>query len=138
DVRLRDAFGDGPDARLELGDHPGVDARQQVAGARGGEVRQERVTVGPGGVDPVDVGEDDQLVGPQGDGQGCCSGVGVDIEDLPVDVQVGSDRRHDRDATGVEDVQDCCRVDRLDIADQTDVHGLAVDGHVLAPTTEEA
>ena len=56
-------------------------------------------------------------------------GVGVDVEDLALDVEVGRDRGHDGDPAGVEDVHHGRRVHALDVADEAEVDVGAVVGH---------
>ncbi len=55
-------------------------------------------------VQALDVGEHHQLLGAQGDGERGRRGVGVDVVHLAVDV--GRDGGHDRDAAGVDQVDD--------------------------------
>ena len=61
------------------------------------------------------------MCAPQRDGERGRRGVGVDVEDLALDVEVGGDGGDDGDAAGVEDVHDGGRVDALDVADQAEV-----------------
>ena len=120
-----------------LGIMPASTRAEQLLGARDGQRREQRVAVGPVGVDPLDVGEHDQLVRLERHGQRRGSGVGVDVEDLAVDVEVGGDGRHDGDPPGVEDVLHGSGVDRLDVADQAEVDLLAVDVGAATAGPEE-
>ena len=63
--------------------------------------------------------------------------VGVDVEHLAVDVEVGCDGRDDRHAAGVEDVDDRRRVDALDVADEAEVDLLAVDDGAATARAEQ-
>ena len=92
------------------------------------EVGEQRVGVRPVGVEALDVGEDDQLVRLERDGQRRGGGVGVDVVDLAVDVEVRGDawtrRGCGRRRSGP------CTASGLtldDVADQAEVDLVAVD-----------
>ncbi len=137
DVRLRHATLHGAHARLQLGDHPGIHRVQQLARGRHGQLGEQRVAVGPARVDALDVGEHDELAGAEGGGQRGGGGVGVDVEHLALDVEVGGDGRDDRDAAGLEQVEHGGRVDLHHVADQADVVLLAVDRDAAAAGAEQ-
>ena len=125
-------------ARLELGDHPGVDAGEQAPGPAHVETGEQRVPVGPVGIDALDVGEDDELVGSERDREGRRRRVGVDVEHLARVVEVGDDRRDDGDAAGGEEVVDRRGVDLGDIAHETEVDLDPVLDEASARAAEEA
>ena len=76
-------------------------------------------------------------MGLERDGQRCGCCVGVDVEDLAVDVEVGRHRRHDGNPAGVQDVLHGSGVDRLHVTDQAEVDGLAVDVGAASAGAEE-
>jgi hypothetical protein len=120
-----------------LGTIPESTREQQALLASDRVTWRAGVTVGPGGIHALDVGEHDELAGLQRDRERGRGGVGVDVEDLAGLVEVGCDRRHHRDPAGREDVEDGGGVDLDDVADQAEVDLLAVDdGAARAP--EEA
>ena len=77
----------------------------------------------------------DQLLGAERLGQRGGGGVGVDV--VHDAVGVGSDRRDHRDAACANQIQHRAGVDALDVADQTDVGGHAVDGDAAAHGGEQ-
>ena len=83
DVRLRDAAAHGPQAGLHLGDHAAGQGRQQRLELGGREIVADDLGAGrPVGVQALDVGEDDELLGAQRDRERGGGGVGVDVVDL--------------------------------------------------------
>src|SRR5204863_8657113 len=90
DVGLGYAAADRAQACLHLGDHAGLQAGQELGQVVGGDLGQQAGPVGPVGVEALDVGEDDQLLGVEGDGQGGGGGVGGDV--VHHAVGVGGDR----------------------------------------------
>ena len=85
---------------------------------------------GPVGVEALDVGEHDQLVGPQGDRERRRGGVGVDVVDVAV--LAARDRRHDGHEAVVEELRHEVGPHVDHVADQSDVDRLAVDEDVAA------
>ena len=90
----------------------------------------------PVAVEPLDVGEDQQLLGPEGDRQRGGGGVGVDVVDQAVDV--GGDTGDHRDPAGRDQVLHGLGADVRDLADQAEVDLLAVDDGVGGLGGEEA
>ena len=83
----------------------------------------------PVGVQALDVGEDDELLGAERDRERRGRGVGVDVVDLAVGA--AGDAGHDRDAAVGEQPLHDAGVDRDDVADQAEVDLLAVDLEVV-------
>src|SRR5690606_19237264 len=127
DVGLRDAAAHGAQARLHLGDHPGLEVGEHEAELGGVDAPDDRGAVRPRAVQAIDVGEDDELAGPEGDREGRGRRVGVDVEHLAAVGDVGVDGRDHRYRPGGEEVLDGRGVDLDDVADEADVHRLAVD-----------
>ena len=69
DVRLRHAAIEGADAGLHLRAHPGFEVGKHVTQVLHTDAADQRVLVGPIGVQAVDVGQDDQLPGAECRGQ---------------------------------------------------------------------
>ena len=92
--------------------------------------------VRPVGVEALDVGEHDQLLGAETDGDRGRRGVGVDVVGQPV--AAARDGGDDRDPAGVEQREHRRRVDRDDVADLADVDLLAVDDRAAALGGEQA
>ncbi|MNW55494.1 hypothetical protein D3C74_331540 [compost metagenome] len=136
--RARDAAGHRTQAGLHLGDHAGLERGQQRRELGPRDLADERGLVRPRGVQALDVGQDDELLGAERDRERRGRRVGVDVEHLGGVVEVRCDGRDDRDASGVEQVLDRGRVDLHDVADQADVDGLAVDHRVPALSLEQA
>ena len=120
-----------------LGIIPASTVAQQPPRRAHRQLGEQRAAVGPVGVDALDVGEHDELAGAEGGGQRRGGGVGVDVEHLAVDVEVGRDRRDDRDAAGLEEVEHGGGVDLDDVADEADVLLLAVDDDAAAAGAEQ-
>ena len=74
----------------------------------------------------------------EGDRERRGGGVGVDVEDLRLVVEVGGDGGDDRDPAGVEDVQHRGGVDRHDVADEAEVDDLAVHDDRAPAGAEQA
>ena len=110
--------------------HAAGQRRQQLLERLGADLADHVVAVGPVAVEPLDVGEHEQLLGAQRDGEGGGGGVGVDVVDQAVDV--GRDRGDHRDAAGVDEVAHRLGPDLGDLADQAEVDLLAVDDRVGA------
>src|SRR5918998_968801 len=117
---------DRAQAGLHLRRHPGGQTRQQPLQLIGGHLGQQAGSVRPVGVEPLNVGEHDELLGAQRDGQCRCSGVSVDVVHHAVGVR-GQSGYH-RNAPGVDDVEHCGGVHCDHIADQPHVDLLAVHG----------
>ncbi|MDF2710547.1 MAG: hypothetical protein K0R62_6199 [Nonomuraea muscovyensis] len=113
-----------------LGDHTAGQGGHEGFELRGGQLVDHVGVVGPVGVQALDVGEDDELLGAQGDGQRGGRGVGIYIVDFSVDA--AGDAGDDGDAAVVEQGLDGAGLDLDDLADLADVDGLAVDERVLA------
>src|SRR4029450_1123248 len=137
DMRLLRPARQGPDGRLDLGQHAAVDdiALDQTL----------RLALGQGGdvpavlaLDPVHVGEVNQLLGKERRRHVTRHEIGVDVVGLPFPPH--ADRSDDRDEASLLEDADRLRVDGLDLAHQADVGhgavGLAV--HALAGTEEAA
>ena len=128
---------DRPDAGLELGHHPRVHALEKQPGLREGDLREQRVTVGPVGIDALDVGEHDEFAGLQCHRERRRRRVGVDVEDLARLVEVGRDGRDHRDPPGRDDVEHRGGVDPHDVADEAEVDLLAVDDSAALARLEQ-
>ena len=76
--------------------------------------------VGPVGVEALDVGEHDELLGAERDGERGGGGVGVDVV-APAPSASARDAGDDRDAAGVEQAVHDAGVDLDDVADQAEV-----------------
>jgi hypothetical protein len=145
--RVRDAavddrgLGHSPVNRLEagrhLGDHARLERRQEGAELVGADVRDERAAVGPVAVEAGDVGEDDELLGPEGHGERGGGRVGVDVERDGRVRLVGCDGGDDRDAAGVELREHGRGIHRHDVAHQAEVDLDAVDDGPAATAREE-
>ena len=94
------------------------------------------VAVRPVAVEALDVGEHEQLLGAQRDGQRGGGGVGVDVVDLAV--LVGGDAGDHRDPAGLDQVEHGLGPDLGDLADQAEVDLLAVDDGVGGLGGEQA
>ncbi|GAB4006207.1 hypothetical protein GCM10029992_56230 [Glycomyces albus] len=90
----------------------------------GGDLPQQRAPVGPVGVEPFDVGEDDEFLRAEGLGEGRGGGVGVEVVEHAFVVE--RDGGDHRDAPGVDDVVDRGGVDAGHVADPAHVDPLAV------------
>src|SRR5690606_16033167 len=128
----------GPQARLHLRHHPGLEVGQHEAELAGGDAADDGGAVGPRAVQALDVGEDDELAGAERDGDGGRGGVGVDVEHLGAVGDVGRDGREDWDAAGGEEVLHGRGVHLDDVPDEPDVDRLAVDDGGAAPGPEQA
>src|SRR5690606_22626148 len=82
DVCLRDAAAYRAQARLHLGDHAGGQRGQHDLEVARADLRDEAGGVGPGRVQPLDVGEHDELGGSERDGERRGGGVRIDVEHL--------------------------------------------------------
>src|SRR5919204_2063043 len=131
DVRVGHAAVDRVQARLQLGPHAAGDrAERGLDLVRGGLADHGRRVIGV--AQPADdVGEEHDLVGPEGAGHGAGGLVGVDV--VGVAFAVGADRRHDRDVV-LGDVVEHIDVDAIDLAHEADVLAL---GAGLAAGAEE-
>ena len=131
----------GRQARGHLRDHPGGQGGQQRTQLGGGERADEGVAVRPVGVEAFDVGEQHELRGAEGGGQGRGGGVRIDVEDLPgglaVVVDLGGDRRDHGDPPGLDHVEDRGRVDSGDLSHEAEVHLLAVDDGARAAGAQQ-
>ena len=129
----------GAQAGLHLGDHARGQRRAASPPARRGEPvddgRLGAVGGRPVGVEPVDVGEDDQLRGVERDRERAGGRVGVDVVDLAV--VAARDAGDHRDAAVVEEAAHGAGVDLDDLADLADVDRHAVDDGGLALGGEE-
>ena len=96
-----------------LGQRLGADLADHVVGVR------------PVEVEALDVGEHEQLLGPERDRERGGRGVGVDVVDHAVDV--GRDAGDDRDPAGLDQVEHRLGAHPGDLADQAEVDLLAVD-----------
>ena len=137
DVGLCDSPVDGSQAGLHLGDHPRLQRGQELLERGCADEGHQGVTVGPGGVEPLDVGEHEQGTGLEGHGDRGGGRVGVDVEDgLGVRRQRG-DRGDDRDAALVEQVDDGLRADVDDVTDQADIDLVPVHRGQALPGSQE-
>ena len=102
----------------------------------GADLLDDVVAVRPVAEQALDVGEHEQLLGAQRDGEGGGRGVGVDVVDDAV--LVGRDAGDDRDAAGLDDVLDRLGSHLRDLADQPEVDLLAVDDGVGGRGGEQA
>ena len=119
DVRGADAAVDRVAARLELGAHAAEDAVERRRDLVGARLADERAPGRPcRAASPIDVGEEDELVGADRARHGARGLVGVDV--VRVALAVGGDRRDDRDVVA-RDVADDVDVDALDAPDEADV-----------------
>ena len=107
--------------RLELG---GGDAGDDVVG------RRRRPVGRPVGVEALDVGEHDELLGAERHRERGGGGVGVDVVDLAAGA--AGDAGDDRDPAVGEQALHHARVDLDDVADQAEVDLLAVDLEAVA------
>ena len=128
DVRLPYAPPHRSKTGLHLGDHAGVEVGQERLQRVHADARDQRALVGPAGVEALDVGEHDELLGPHGDGDGGGGRIGIDVQDGGRVRHDGRDRRDDGNAALVEQFDDAARIDIDDVADQPDVDSLPVDG----------
>ena len=135
DGRPWDAALHGLEAGAHLRHHPGGERRHQVGQRLGADLADHVVAVGPVAVEPLDVGEHQQLLGPERDGEGCGGGVGVDVVDRAV--LVGGDAGDHRDPAGLDEVEHRLGTHVGDLADQSEVDLLAVDDRVRALGGEE-
>ncbi len=122
DVGARHAPAHGGQARLHLGDHAARQARQQGRQVVGADLADDVLGRGPVGVQPLDVGEHDELLGADRDGEGCRGGVGVDVVELAVGA--AGDGGDDRHLAVVEQRPHDRRPHLDDLADQSDVDRL--------------
>src|SRR5690348_6579843 len=125
DVRARYPAGYGAQARLDLGHHARLQRRQQLCQRGGVDLADQRVAVGPAGVQTLDIGQHHQLLGVQRLGQ--CRGRRVGVDVVHDAVGVWGDRRDHRDTPRGNQIQQRRGVDAFDIADQSDVGGHPVD-----------
>ena len=130
DVRAGDPRLHGAQAGLDLGHHALLQSRQQP-GQRGGvDLGNQRVTIGPPGVETLDVGEHQQFLGAQSLSQRSGAGIGVDVVHHAVHVRrEGGDHRN---APCGNEIMDHRGIDVIDIADQADIGLNAVDQHTAA------
>ncbi len=135
------ALGTPPLDRLEagrhLGDHAALQVRKQADELGGADDRHQRFPVGPVAVETLDIGEHDQLGGAERHGERSRGRVGVHIERLTGHLDVGRDRRHDRDAAGIHFRQHRDRIDLDHVADQSDINHVPVDKHPAPRAAEQ-
>ena len=86
---------DGLEAGGHLRHHPAGQARHQLGQRLGRDLADDVVAVGPVAVEPLDVGEHEQLLGAEGDRERGGRGVGVHVVHGAVDV------RSHREMTGI-------------------------------------
>ena len=126
-VRLRDAAAHRAQAGLHLRRHPGGQLGQQHGQISGGDLADQlagRAVRRPGRVEPLDVGEHDELLGAHRDRDRGGRGVGVDVVGLAA--RTGGHGGHHRDPAVVEQRPQRAGVDRDDVADQAEVDLLAL------------
>lgn len=126
--RGADAGADRAQAALHLGQHAAGQAGQYGLQLADRELADHVVGVRPVGVEALDVGEHHQHLRAERGGQRGGRGVGVDV----VDVAVGAarDGRDHRDPAVGDQRLHRARLDVDDVADQADVHLLAVHHRV--------
>src|SRR5581483_1413768 len=120
DVRARDAAVDRLEARRQLGPHPAGDSgigKRPLYLVRG-SLRDHALRVGGIPQPTRHVGQEDDLVGPQGRGDGAGRLVGVDV--VRMAVAVGPDARDHGDVVA-GDVGEYVHVHALDAPDEADV-----------------
>ena len=100
--------------------------------------RDQRIAIRPVTVQPLDIGEHDELGRPEGDGERRGGRVGVHVERLPWHLDVGGDGRDHRNASRVHLGEHGGRIDLDHIAHQTDVDDLAVDQGAATGAAEQA
>ena len=138
DVRLGHATVDGSHACLHLRPHAAFQIGKHVAQRLHADSTDQRVTVGPIGIQAVDIRENDQFACTNGGGQCSGGGIGVHVEHFGGVVLV---RRHggdDRDTAGVHQVLHGGGVHAHHVADQSDIGGLAVDDGMTLHGGEQA
>ena len=135
DVRAGHAGLHRAQARLHLGHHPGVQLRQQLFQCGGVDLVDERIPVGPVGVEALHVGEHHQLRRPDALGESGGGGVGVDVVHHPVGI--GGDRRYHRDPSRRNEIEYGGGLDRGHVTDEADVGGLPFDEDVAAGGGEQ-
>ncbi len=135
DGRGADAAVDRLHARLHLGDHAGVEGRHHVADLVRGDLRDDRVLVGVVGVHARDVGQHDEALRLQRDGERRGCRVAVDVVHLAV--AVGRDGGDDGNPAGGDQVVQGAGVDRLHVADQPEVDLLVAHRESLALRGEQ-
>ena len=139
DVGLPHSPAHRPQAGLHLGDHAGVELGDEGLEGVDADARDERAPVGPVGVEPLDVGEHNELLRVQGDGDGGRGGVGVDVEDRGRVGEERGDGGDDGDAPLLQQLGHRAGVDLDDVAHEPDVDALAVDrGQALARPQQAA
>ena len=88
----------------------------------------ERSLVRPIGVQPLNIGEDQESLGTQGNRQGPGGGIRVDVIHLTV-VEAGGNGGDHGNASGINDVHEATRVHIHDLPHQADVGELPIDLH---------
>ena len=128
DVGVAHSGLDGLERGGHLGDHPRVEARQQLSQLLGGDLRDEAVRVRPVAVEARDVRQHHELVRAHVAGDRRGRQVRVHVErSARLTASLRRDRAHDGHAAGVQELVEQVRRHGLDGSHAPQVDALAVD-----------